>query len=214
MSGVTLVCFAVPQEAKPFRSVAGRREDVRVVVTGMGHRNARKAVADALNRFTPRRVFTCGFAGALDPALRIGDVVFNQANTPEPVAAALLKQKARPVKFDCGDRVAVTANEKSALRSSTQAAAIEMESAVVHEVCNARGVECITVRAISDVADQDLPLDFNALMNANDRLSGVRLAMAVLKAPHRIPALIRLGMDSTRAARELADVLRALIELP
>jgi adenosylhomocysteine nucleosidase len=146
--------------------------------------------------------------------LRIGDVVFNQANTPERVAAALLQLKARPVPFHCGDRVAVTAKEKSALRSSTQAAAIEMESVVVHEVCNARGVECITLRAISDVADQDLPLDFNALMNANDELSGVRLAVAVLKAPHRIPALIRLGTDSARAARELANVLRALVELP
>ena len=79
MNAVTLVCFAVPQEAKPFRAIAEQRADIRVVVTGMGRGNAQRAAREALKQFEPRRVVTSGFAGALDPELRVGDLIFDQS---------------------------------------------------------------------------------------------------------------------------------------
>lgn len=211
MSGVTLVCFAVTQEAKPFRSLARERNDVRVVVTGMGRQNAERSVRAALEQFSPACVLTCGFAGALDTTLHVGDVVFDSETTPGRIAAALAGLKAKPVQFHCSERVAVTAKQKSALRAATKADAVEMESKVIHELCAARNVECATVRAISDAANEDLPLDFNTVMTAEQKLSAPRLAFAVLKSPRKVPALLRLGSNSALAARELARVLRSLI---
>ena len=75
MSRPVLVCFAVPQEAKPFLKLIGQDRDVRVLVTGMGARNAERSLLATLSTISPQRVFTCGFAGALAPDLQIGDVV-------------------------------------------------------------------------------------------------------------------------------------------
>ena len=68
-----LVCFAVPQEARPFQRLVEDRNDVQVLVTGMGTANARRAVAAVIQKREPRHIFTCGFAGALNSELRIGD---------------------------------------------------------------------------------------------------------------------------------------------
>ncbi|HXD52976.1 MAG TPA: hypothetical protein VN689_13840 [Burkholderiales bacterium] len=205
-----LVCFAVPQEARPF-SRDCHRGDVRVLVSGMGARNAERAVRAALDEQRPSAVFTCGFAGALDPKLVIGDVIFETADIN---LASLFKQAgAKGVRFHCADRVAVTAREKSDLRQRTGADAVEMESGVIQKLCEHAGIPCATVRAVSDIAAEDLPLDFNALLTPDQNLSAPKLALAILKRPHAIPALMRLGKNSSQAAKQLSSVLlRALLE--
>lgn len=205
MSAPVLVCFAVPQEAKPFQKLARHHSNVRVLLTGMGARNAERAIRIALNDIHPAAVFTCGFAGALNPDLRIADVV-------GPSAALVVG--ARPAVFILSERVAVTAAEKSALRARTGADVVEMESAIIERECQKAGVPCTTVRVISDEANEDLPLDFNALMTHDQRLSMARLIRAVLKAPQKTPSLMRLGKNSARAAGALAQVLdRAISDL-
>lgn len=202
MSAPVLVCFAVPQEAAPFRKIVRARKDVRLLITGMGGRNAERSLRAALDELRPSRVFTCGFAGALDPALQIGDVVC-ASGTPVP--------NARPVTFACAEQVAITAAEKSGLRERTGADAVEMESAVIERICRDFGIQCIVLRAISDSAGEDLPLDFNRLMTAGEKLSSWKLALAILQSPQKIPALLRLGRNSALAARRLAEVLATVI---
>ena len=211
MSAPVLACFAVPQEARPFQKLMRGRADVHVVITGMGTRNAERTAREALDRLRPRFVFTCGFAGALDPGLEIGDVLFESETVLAPFVARLQSLGAKPAKFFCAERIATTRAEKSTLRASTGADAVEMESRVISEICRAKGIECVTLRVISDTAREDLPLDFNALTTPELELNAGRLAVAILKAPHKIPALMRLGTNSARAARQLARVLSALI---
>ena len=209
MSAPVLVCFALEGEAKPFRRLMRGRDDVRILVTGMARRNTEREIHSALEAATPGIVFTCGVAGALDALLRIGDVLFETAE--EQIAEKLRAAGGRAAKFACADRVAITRAEKTALRERTQADAVEMESAFIHEACAKRRIACATVRAISDTADDDLPLDFNLLWTEEQKLSPVKLALAILRAPHRISALIRLGQNSARAAEELARVLTQVI---
>jgi hypothetical protein len=71
------------------------------------------------------RVVSIGFCGALDPALRIGDIVVS-GEFPEELGASFVQGDVLSV-----DRVAITAVEKGELRASTQAAVVEMESAAV-----------------------------------------------------------------------------------
>ena len=211
MSGPTLVCFAVPQEAKPFRKWAYGGRDIKIAVTGMGTRNAERALKHALEMYSPARVFTCGFAGALNPALRIGEVVFDRQSTPPDTTAQLVSCGAKPATFHCTKFVVVTAAAKTQLLKETGADAVEMESQVIHSLCADRHVPCVTLRAISDTASEDLPLDFNALLNAEEQLSAAKLAFAILRSPHRIPALMRLGRNSAHAARKLSAVLASLL---
>jgi nucleoside phosphorylase len=211
MNGPTLVCFAVSQEARPFLNWAAGRKDIEVVVTGMGARNAERAIKEALEKFSPAEVFTCGFAGALKPELPIGEVVFDLPTTPPRTIARLIVFGIIPVTFHCSKTIAVTAAAKAQLLKETGADAVEMESQIIQKACAARKVPCVTLRAISDTAAEDLPLDFNRLLDDEEQLSPSKLTRAILRAPHKIPALMRLGRNSAYAARELSAALVGLL---
>ena len=88
---------------------------------------------------------------------------------------------------------------------------MEMESGIIMEICDTRRIPCVTFRTISDSAQQNLPLDFDRLMKDNGKISISRLAGEILLHPFKIPALIRLGMDSGRAAQSLAYHLSKLL---
>lgn len=203
---LTLVCFALPEEAKGFQ----RRNlsAVRVVVTGMGRANTERALAAALMETNPGLVLTCGFAGGLDPALALNTVLFETKDTA--LAERLSGAGLRAARFHCASRMAVTAAEKASLRRETGADAVEMESAHVHRLCLERGLPCATVRVISDTADEDMPLDFNRLTTPEMKMHFGRLALAIGKSPTKITALLRLQRQTAAAAGALADALARL----
>jgi nucleoside phosphorylase len=206
-----LVCFAVPEEAKPFRrSAAGARPEVQVLVSGMGQTNAAKALQDALGAWQPTLVLTTGFAGALRPGLECGALVFD-ADSTSGLEPGLIAAGALRAKFHCLDRVASTAREKQALWETTKADAVEMESGVIRALCCAQGIPSATLRVILDTAAEDLPLDFNALLTPDCRLSAGKLALALMRSPGRIPALRRLQKQTAAAADRLSAGLNAVL---
>lgn len=92
--------------------------------------------------------------------------------------------------------------------------AVEMETAGVARVCAARGIAWAAVRGISDHADESLPMDFNRLREPDGDLSTARVALAALTQPASIPALLRLGRNTTLAAEALAGFLVDWLEEP
>ncbi|MFZ0829095.1 MAG: hypothetical protein WAO02_16905 [Verrucomicrobiia bacterium] len=221
-----LICFALKVEAEPFRKIAAGRPEVSVLVTGIGRKNAEKAVRELLPSSSPKLVLTCGFAGGLNPDLKLGEVVFEtrfpSSSRRESAQTGIGSQSepthvggydqfvaagAKPARFFCADRIATTVAEKKRLRAETGADAVEMESAAIHAVCRERGIPCATVRVISDTAGEDLPLDFNQLARPDKNLDYGKLALAVLKSPGKIGALLKLQKQTRFAAERLAEVL-------
>jgi len=246
----TLICFALKEEAAPFRKIAAGKSGVAILLTGIGRWNAEKSVRDFLaggasvpasrsgadlpdqarlvsSLAPPSLVLTCGFAGGLNPELKLGDVVFEisrsrgdetqiknekQSETPHVVSyEKLVAAGAKPAKFFCADRIATTAAEKKKLRDETGADAVEMESAAIHAVCAERGIPCATVRVISDTANEDLPLDFNALSKPDKSLDYGKLFWAIAKSPKKVSALTQLQKQTRFAAERLAEVLANIV---
>jgi len=217
-----LICFALKEEAAPFHKIAAARPGSSILIVGIGRQNAEKAARSFLAASTPELVLTCGFAGGLNPELKLGDVVFAMGN-PQPATGSqseppcvgccekLVAAGAKPVKFFCADRIATTAAEKKKLRAETGADAVEMESGAIHAVCHEHGISCVTVRVISDSADDDLPLDFNTLAKPDRSLDFGKLAWAIAKSPGKIGALRRLQKHTSLAAEQLAAVLAQVI---
>jgi adenosylhomocysteine nucleosidase len=203
-----LVCFALKEEASSFRKFAAARQDIAVIITGIGRRNTEKSVREFLATHSPARVLTCGFAGGLDPGLEVGAVLFetSDAGLRQQLPAA----GAKPARFHCSERIATTAAEKRKLREETGADAVEMESLLVHQLCRERGIACASVRVISDRAGEDLPLDFNQLAKPDQSLDFGKLALAIAKSPGKIGALLRLQRQTRFAAERLAAVLAGL----
>ena len=204
----TLLCFALKEEAAALPPKIWNWR-ATVLITGIGRKNAERSVRDFLASNSPQRVFTCGFAGGLNPELALGAVGFT---TDDPqLREKLLGGGAKPARFFCATRIATTVAEKAELRRSTEADAVEMESEAIQTVCRERGVTCATVRVISDTAHEDLPLDFNRLSNPDLSLNYGKLALAVARSPGKIPALLRLQKNSSFAAKRLAEVLEKVV---
>lgn len=201
-----LVCFAVPEETKYF-SVPG----AVTLVTGMGRKNAERELLRALESVRASMVLTCGFAGGLNRDLAVGTVIFDAEDFVElkPILSA---SGALPARIHCADRVATTAREKQALRETSGADAVEMESGYLRTICRARDIPSATIRVISDAADEDLPIDFNRLMTDQQKLSFTKLAAALAAAPGKISALLRLRKQTDLAARNLGRVLEAVVD--
>ena len=225
-----LLCFALKEEAAPFRKMAAGKvaaaQAASILITGIGRRNAEKSVREFLATHSPELVLACGFAGGLNPDLKPGDVVFETSflsssrresaqtetgNQLEPTHVGcyehLAAAGAKPAKFFCADRIATTAAEKNKLRAETGADAVEMESAAIHAICREHGIPCATVRVISDMANEDLPLDFNALAKPDMGLDYGKLTLAIVRSPGKIGALLKLQKQTRFAAEQLAEVL-------
>ncbi len=201
-----LVCFAVRTEVGKTLAATG----TRVLVTGMGQRNAEASLLRELAIRTPAAVLTCGFAGALNPELALGDVLFS--HDPElTIADGLLSSGARPGRFRLTQQVVVRAEEKALLHSLTGADAVEMESIAIRAICRKRGIPSATIRVILDTATEDLPVDFNRLMTGSMTLSYPRLFWQILRQPGLIRGLRKLQHDAAVAADRLDKVLARLL---
>ena len=200
-----LACFAVKQEAQ---YVAHPQIDV--LLTGIGRANAERNLRAALQRTDPLVVLSCGFAGGLNPLLKAGHVVFSPKEEAG-LTMKLIAAGASPAWFHCVPRVVTTAAEKKMLRETIGADAVEMESEYIRAICQAKEIPGATIRVISDAADENLPLDFSAFMTGEQELDYRKLTLALLRAPWKLPAVLRLRRHTRLAAKNLAQVLHAII---
>jgi nucleoside phosphorylase len=205
-SPLTLVCFAVKEEAKPFTELVGSNPQVRTLLTGIGPRNAERTLRAALAQQKPERVLTSGFAGGLRPDLAAMTVVFS-ADKETGWESGLLASGAQPARFHSVERVATTAAQKSELRQATGADAVDMESQIICALCREQAIPSAIVRIILDTADTDLPLDFNQFLTADQQVDTAKLARSVLFSPGKVRALLRLQQDGKAAAEKLGQVL-------
>ncbi|MEO7298129.1 MAG: hypothetical protein ABI042_06075 [Verrucomicrobiota bacterium] len=204
----SLVCFALKEEADAFQKIAKEDSARRILLTGIGKKNAEKQLRVFLASHLPSHVFTCGFAGGLNPSLNLGTVVF--ATEDISLREKLLATHAVPAKIFCASRIAITRAEKELLRVETGADAVEMESGTIHVICREHGIPCATVRVISDSASEDLPLDFNQLSKSDLSIDYSKLAGAIIRSPKKILSLCQLQKKCRFASEQLANVLAQL----
>ncbi len=185
--------------------------DAILVANGIGGSAAAAGTRKMLANSGIRAVVSTGFAGALDPALKVGDVVLAEDILEgSHVYPASLPSKC-PANVHRGS--VVTVNEVQQFAESKLvlarggARAVDMESAAVAAVAGEHRVPFYCIRAISDKAEQDLPVDFNRALRTDGTIS-LRsvLAQAGLHAG-KWRGLARLWRDSRTAAESLARCL-------
>ena len=145
-------------------------------------------------------IINTGFCGGLDPSLRVGDIVMS-GTLPVMIGSNYITGE-----IVTTDRVAITAAEKGALRAKTGATAVDMEAAAVSQKAREWDVPFYCIRAVSDTAFDDMPLDFNRYRDAEGRFSRTRIAFAAMARPMRtVPALLRLDRNCRIAAEALGE---------
>ena len=201
-----LVCFAVKEESKFFQPAPG----LRTLLTGMGRRNAFRALEKEFAAARPAGVLTCGFAGGLNPKFELAAIAYDM-DEESPWEKALLKSNGTLARFYCAARVAITADEKYKLWRSTGLDVVEMESETIRDFCRKQSVPSATIRVVSDTAHQNLPLDFNRLLTPDHRVDCAKLAARLILSPRKIAELLRFQSQTIAAAQSLGAFLARVI---
>jgi adenosylhomocysteine nucleosidase len=199
---------------------------VRVVLTGAGPKPAASAIFRAMQAGPDATDFciSSGLAGGLRPEYRLAQVLAARAvESGTPVAGvnetiesseALISFAAEcgatpAEKFHTAGRVIGRAAEKKHL--GEKADAVEMESFVILSEAQRRGVPAIAIRAISDLADEDLPFDMTGIFTEEGRISMPLVLAQVAKHPQSISAVMKLGQNAKAAATQLATFLDCFV---
>lgn len=230
-----LITFALDLEFAPWRSLhlfaklPGRELETheggfggaqaRVVLTGVGGVHARKAARAALE-WQPDICITAGLAGSLRAEHHLGEILaardIMELESGRTIAAdEVLLRRAEKCKAVVVERL-LTSSEmvlsaEGKKRLGKMAAAVEMESFAVAAEAVATRTSVIVIRAISDEADEDLPMDFGNILDESGNVNTIRMARALARSPHKLPALVRLGKNSRTAASKLAEFLEQFI---
>ena len=192
--------------------MGGRR--ALLVANGPGRENAAKSVELAAEQFPIAAIVSTGFAGALDPSLKVGDaflagrVIQFEGGLKYPVElpAKPLETPAIVGTLLTIDHVAQDASTKASLRQHG-AGAVDMEAAAIAQQAAQRGLPFYCVRAISDKAATNLGIDFNAARRSDGTFSGWRIAGQAGLSPSRWLELFSLWRDAQKAAATLARLL-------
>src|SRR5579864_7173490 len=147
--------------------------DVRVVLTGVGPERARSVIARAL-QWEPNVCISSGVAGSLRATHRVGEVFVARevmelesgrtiAMDRELVEAAERRGVRPAERLLSSANMVVTAESKG--RLGRMAEAVEMESFAVLAEAAGRKIPAVAIRAISDAASQDLPMDFSGVLD-------------------------------------------------
>jgi adenosylhomocysteine nucleosidase len=181
--------------------------EVVVVCGGIGAVAARRASEAVIAIFDPKVVCSAGFAGALDPKLRVGDMVRPNSVIDAGDGSRTVIEGGEGVLVSFGS-VASPA-QKSKLRDSFGADAVDMEAAAVARSAEARGKEFTVVKAVSDEIDFEFPA-MERFVDAHGRFSQGGFAWYAAVRPWLWPRVMRLARNSSQASRALCAYLGTL----
>lgn len=198
---------------------------VEFLQTGMGRARAAHALRERLGRGPVKAVIGLGFAGALSAELRVGDIVLVRevlTSGSGPLDLTPLMPPGEPgavegVRFGVAvtaDEIAVTAQAKRALAELVPAGEIgivDMESSAVAEVCRELNVQLLIARCISDLFDEDLPVDLNRCRDKEGVVRSRKVLLAALVRPGAFKGLLDLRRRSGLCAERLAAIAKELI---
>jgi len=221
---IAFIC-AMPMELKPLARKlglqksnvgdvevrAGTMEDREVVaiVTGMGTHLARTETERLLDAVDVDHVIVVGITGAIENETPIGTLVM-----PEVVVNSHTGAEFRPTplgghqhtgKMWTTDVLLTDLDHLAGLRAQG-VVSLDMETAAIAEVCEARGIPWSVFRVISDRAsDGSVDAEVFAMSNQDGSPNPRAVAKYFATHPHKIPAMMRLAKGSKLATETAAD---------
>lgn len=205
----------VDSKGRPIYQARVGGTEVTLTRIGIGPKMARRATEWMIDHFPADHIVVCGIAGGLHADLPVGAVVVPEVvldlATGHRLGTAPLGGLERRGVLATSDHLIVGDAELADL-AARGVEAVEMESAGVAAACEPRGIPWTTVRVISDRPDENLADgSIMKLLRPDGSLrAGAAIGLMAAK-PTRIPALVRLGQDSSRAATRAARVTLAAL---
>jgi adenosylhomocysteine nucleosidase len=175
-----------------------------LVCSGIGPEAARRATEAIINLYAPVLVQSAGFAGALDPTLKVGTVL-------TPICVIDAKDGSR-IEAGVGHWVLVSVDhpasvkQKAKLAEAYWAHAVDMEAASVARAAQAHDITFVGLKAISDEADFEMPA-MERFVASDGQFRTAAFAVHLAVRPWLWLRVIQLARNSSKAADALCEWL-------
>jgi adenosylhomocysteine nucleosidase len=185
---------------------------VAVIHTGVGRKTCRERMEVLLRRENFECLISAGFAGALEKDLRVGHLLVSENFSSRELLSSSKLDLADGTTF-LGKlltvpRMVESAADREGLNRKYGAAAVDMETEVIAELCTAHNLPMLSIRAISDTASEPFPAPANVLFDiAKQRTDFVRLCAYLISDPSAFGRLNGFRKRVTVASKALADAL-------
>lgn len=212
--------------------VIGQRRLCHVVLvqTGIGPVKARAACRAVFQEQTLDVAISSGLACALTASsigeLFVGtDVITARSEATHVVRAEVLCDQvwsdraisaarggalpARAGRFVSLPRIIWRGEDKRRVATETGAVALDMESAAIGAIAAEHRIPFVVIRAVSDLLDEDLPLDFNLFLEPTDWLHG---AWTCVSRPTRLLGLRRMRTQMRTASQRITTMFERLLD--
>ncbi len=207
------VTFALEFESAHFRANHDARLRVSTWLLGTMGVGAAVVLERKLAEMRPSLVISAGFAGGLQPEIKVGDMVLGRNFSDERIAGGLtLGPNWHVGAVQTEGAIIERAEDKRRLGESTGALAGDLETAHLAKVCAAHGVPMLSVRCISDALEDDMPVPAHVLMNPkNGRPEPLALFQHLLRNPPAVMGFNRLLKNAKTAQKQLAAGLEEIL---
>ncbi|MGH6956497.1 MAG: hypothetical protein ACREEW_07525 [Caulobacteraceae bacterium] len=206
-------------------AVVGLRREARIAAPAralVGGGQAAKLAADLESELAKGvdGVISFGLCGALAPGLKPGDLVLGESvifagerfdadrDWTARLASKLPGARIGPLAHAQGP--VATPSDKAALRTTTDAIAVDMESGLAARLAFANDIPFVALRAVSDAADRALAPAAQVGLGPDGRPALGAVMASLIAQPSQIAALIRTALEAEAAFRNLAAARRRL----
>jgi adenosylhomocysteine nucleosidase len=191
---------------------------VTVIHTGVGQEVCRERMEIILRRERFEYLISAGFAGALEKDLRVGHLLvsenFSSPQLRDSPQLALADETTFLGKLVSVQRMVETTGERENLNETTGAAAVDMETETIAELCAAHDLPMLSLRAISDTAGEPFPAPAHVLFDvAKQETNFLRLGGYLLTHPSAFARLNAFRERVAIARRALAGAIDQILRV-
>jgi adenosylhomocysteine nucleosidase len=179
-----------------------------LVCGGIGADPARRAAEAVIALYGPGLVLSVGFAGGLDPALKVGDIFYPSRVVDVCDGSSVETGAGRGVLVSVAGIADV--EQKAKLAQSYGAQAVDMEAAAVARGAQARGIRFMAVKAISDESNFVMP-PMGRFVTGDGQFRTWRFMGFAVMRPWHWPQVVQLARDGSRASAALCAELERYI---
>ncbi len=193
----------------PGRVIVYTSENAVVACAGMGAGRATMAVEAAMKAGPVSALLSVGLAGACDAALRVGDIVSAGVVVDAQTGERFENSQFRQILVSIAGIASV--EEKTRLRDSYRASAVDMEAATVARLARAHGLPFHAVKAISDAADFEMG-ELARFATADGQFREGAFALHAALRPAMWSKVMALGRNSRKALDSLTEALEGELD--
>jgi adenosylhomocysteine nucleosidase len=206
LRGLAKISRHVEREYEGRKFIFFEHAQTVAICGGIGVEPARRAAEAVIALYHPVQLVSVGFAGALLPDLRVGDI-FSPATVIDGRDGSHIM-----IEGGVGTLITFMAvaspEQKAKLAQAYGAQAVDMEAAAVAAAARAHGIRFTATKVISDGLDFEMP-DTARFIDAHGRFRTARFAAYAALRPWLWLRVAQLASNTRKAASILADYLKS-----